>query len=196
MKPSAPPDAPRRLVAVAAFTLIAACFPAAAAAEDPHGPRNAISMSIFSVFGPGLTVEYERFVLPPRLSLVNALGFRSTGGHDYTTFTGTTTLEARFWLQGRAPFTRYTGRAMAGPFVAFREDVAWTLVHDDQEDRNAGTAIDVAETLSLGYRFVIGWFEASLLQGVTVSTQVDPRGRLAPITYVAAKTAGTLGVLF
>ena len=212
MNRSARPDARgRRARALALAFALTSAWPCVARAAEPvkaakpspaaepvsaYGPRNAVSVSFFSLFGPGLTLEYERFALPPRLSVVSALGFRKTGGEDFSTFTLTTSLEARFWLYGRGPFSRLGDRAMVGPFLAFREDVAWTSVHDEVADRRAGGAIEIAETLSAGYRFTIWRVELTLSQGVTLTTQLDPRSRLAPTTFVAAKLAGTFGVLF
>jgi hypothetical protein len=85
---------------------------------------------------------------------------------------------------------------MVGPFLALREDVAWTSIHDEIADRRVGGAIEIAETLSAGYRLTLWRIQLSLSQGVTLTTQLDPRGRLAPTTFVAAKLAGTFGVLF
>jgi hypothetical protein len=205
MNRSARPEARRRARALALACALASARASAARAAEPtratepvsaYGPRNAVFVSFFSLFGPGLTLEYERFALPPRLSVVSAIGFRKTGGDDFSTFTLTTSLEGRFWLYGRAPFSRLGDRAMVGPFLAFREDVAWTSVHDEVADRRAGGAIEIAETLSAGYRVTIWRVELTLSQGVTLTTQLDPRSRLAPTTFVAAKLAGTFGALF
>lgn len=200
MNRSALPDSRhRRALALALAFALASAWPCPAEAAEPlraHGPRNALSVSFFSLFGPGLTLEYERFALPPRLSVVSAIGFRSTGGDDFSTFTLTTSLEARCWLYGRGPFSRLGDRAMVGPFIAFREDVGWTSIHDEVRDRRVGGAIEIGETLFTGYRFTIWHVELTLAQGVTLTTQIDPRGRLAPTTFVAAKFAGTFGVLF
>ncbi|MEO7327163.1 MAG: hypothetical protein ABI193_01205 [Minicystis sp.] len=152
-------------------------------------------MSFFSFFGPGLTLEYERFVRPPWLSFVSGLGFRRTGGADFTTSTLTPSLEARLWIGNLVPW-RGADRYMTGLLLALREDVAWTQVEDETRGRLAGTAMELAETLSLGYRFVVWRVHATPLLGAAVTAQLDPRGRLAPITFVSGKLAITLGVLF
>jgi hypothetical protein len=85
---------------------------------------------------------------------------------------------------------------MTGPLLALREDVAFTLVEDDRRGRLAGTAVEFAETLSLGYRLSLWRLHATPLLGGTVTTQLDPRGRLAPITFLSGKLALTLGVMF
>ena len=181
------------------LALAGACFfwASGAAAGPPSGPAplNSASVSFFSFFGPGVTVEYERFVRPPAVSFVSALGFRTTGGADFTTLTLTPSLEARLWLGNVGPW-RSADRRMTGPVLSFREDVAFTLVEDDRRGRLAGTAVEIAETLSLGWRLTVWRLHATPLLGGTVTTQVDPRGRLAPITFLSGKLAITFGVMF
>jgi hypothetical protein len=159
------------------------------------GARNSLSFSFFSLFGPGLTVEYERYLRPPALSFVSGLGFRTTGGSEYTTLTLTSSFEGRLWLGNMGPW-RSADRRMTGPLLSLRGDVAWTSVEDDRRERLVGTAVEIAETLSLGYRFLLFRVHATPLLGATVTTQLDPRGHLAPITFVSGKLAITFGVLF
>ena len=105
-------------------------------------------------------------------------------------------MELRLWVLGRAPWSTLGEHAMVGPFVALREDASWTSVHDDVLDRLAGTAVELSETLSIGYRVTAWRIAATPSLGFALTTQLDPRGRLAPITYPAAKLAITFGVLF
>jgi hypothetical protein len=199
------PERPRALARRLAAAVALAIWPsAAAAAEDDFGPRNSATLSFFSIFGPGLSLEYERYapfrlrswrgMLIP-LSVMSGLGFRTTGG-DYTTLTISTSLELRLWLTGRGPWSTLGEHAMVGPFVALREDASFTWVHDDTRDRLAGTAVELSETLSIGYRLTAWQLAFTPSLGFALTTQVDPGGRLAPITYPAAKFALTLGVLF
>ena len=85
---------------------------------------------------------------------------------------------------------------MTGFLLALREDVAWTLVEDHRRKRLAGTAVEIAESLSLGYRFLLWRVHATPLLGAVVTTQLDPRGRLAPLTFLSGKLAITFGFLF
>jgi hypothetical protein len=153
-------------------------------------------VSFFSFFGPGVTVEYERFAFPPAVSLVNALGFRTTGGSDYSTTTFTTSLEARVWPFNVGSLRTAESGPMTGPLLSFREDLAWTAVQDNRRNHLAGTAVEIAETLGIGYRLTLWRLHATPLLGGTVTTQLDPRGRLAPATWVSGKLAITLGILF
>src|SRR4029079_19097118 len=146
-----------------------------------HGFRRSASVSFFSFFGPGVTLEYETFALPPALRFVSALGFRSTGGADYTTLTLTTSLEGRLWLANVVPWRGADRTKMVGPLLSLREDVAWTSVDDNTRGRLAGTAVEAAETLGIGYRFTLWRLHATPIVGGTVTTQLDPRGRLAPL---------------
>jgi hypothetical protein len=161
-----------------------------------HGFRRSASVSFFSLFGPGVTVEYESFVRPPAWSFVSALGFRTTGGDHYTTLTFTTSLEGRLWLANVVPWRGADRTKMVGPVLSLREDVAWTSLEDNTRGRLAGTAVEIAETLGLGYRFTLWRLHATPMLGGTVTTQLDPRGRLAPLTFLSGKLAITLGVMF
>lgn len=179
-------------------------WPAEAAAEGGAragggvaGPyRHSASVSFFSFFGPGVTLEYEHFAAPPAVSFVSALGFRATGGGDYDTLTVTPSLEGRLWLANVGPWRRAGSRAMDGPLLSLRADVAFTSVEDETRGRLAGTAVEFAETLGVGYRLAIWRLHATPIVGGTVTTQLDPRGRLAPITFLSGKLAVTLGVMF
>jgi hypothetical protein len=188
--------APRELSFLGATAACLSCaLGASAAPPTGYGHMNSASVSAFAFAGPGVTVEYERYALPPALSFVSALGFRTTGGADFTTLTLTPSLEARLWLRNVGPW-RSADRTMTGLLLSLREDVAFTLVEDDRRGRLAGTAVEIAETLSLGYRLSVWRLHATPLLGATVTTQLDPRGHLAPITFLSGKLAITLGVLF
>ncbi len=52
--------------------------------SDPPPPRNAISAQVGSLFSSGLTLQYEREVVR-RLSLVNSLSYRFSGGDEFDT---------------------------------------------------------------------------------------------------------------
>jgi hypothetical protein len=186
---------PEKLAFAAGTACLFWTLGAAAAEPAGYGPSNSASVSFFSFFGPGVTLEYERYALPPAASFVSALGFRTTGGADFTTLTVTPSLEARLWLGNIGPW-RSADRTMTGPVLSLREDIAFTLVEDDRHARLAGTAVEIAETLSLGYRLRVWRLHATPLLGGTVTTQLDPRGRLAPITFLSGKLAITLGVMF
>lgn len=161
---------------------------------DPFGPRQSASLSFFSFFGPGLTVEHETYVRPPWLSFVSGLGFRTTGGADFTTLTLTPSLEGRVWLGNIGPW-RGKDQRMTGLLLALREDVAWTVVEDEAQKRLAGTAVELSETVSLGYRFLIWRVHITPLLGAALTTQLDPRGRLAPTTFLSGKLAVTFGIM-
>lgn len=85
---------------------------------------------------------------------------------------------------------------MVGPFISLREDVSWTALTDEVRGRSAGTSVELAETIALGYRFTIGPVAVAQSHGFSVVTQLDPRGRLAETTYFAVKLAVTVGVMF
>jgi hypothetical protein len=190
------------LLNIGAVAMALALAPRAASAaglrraDQPFGPRNAVAIHPFAFFAPGFAVEYERFALPRRLSVVSAFGLRSSAGEDYSSLTISPGLELRCWLWGRSPWSDLADRAMVGPYVSIREDVSFTTLDDDVRDRLVGTTTEFAETLAFGWRFTVWRFAVTQSHGVTLITQVDPSGRLAPTTYPAAKLGLTLGYLF
>ena len=161
-----------------------------------YGPRNAVALSLFSLFGPGIALEYESFAFPRRVSIASGLGYRASAAGEYSSFTVTPSLELRYWLYGRSLWSNLGDRAMVGPFASLREDVSWTALTDTTRDRLAGTSVEFAETFALGYRFTVGPVAVTQSHGFTVATQLDPRGRLAETTYFAVKLAVTVGVMF
>src|SRR4051812_47572140 len=130
MRPSARLDRWLRAGLFGAIALGLIALPRSARADEvplsPYGPRNSATMNFFSVFGPGLALEYERY-LPPRFSVMTGLGFRATGGASYSTLTLSTSLELRYWLSGRSLWSKLGDRAMVGPYFGLREDVSWTI---------------------------------------------------------------------
>ena len=105
--------------------------------------------------------------------------------------------EARFWLHGRAPFSRPGRRAMVGPYLGARVELSRTGLRDHVRDRHAGTSVTVAEGLLFGYRFSFRRVvEVTPSLGVIVKTEWDPSGRLAAWTTGTAVVGLTAGVLF
>jgi hypothetical protein len=197
MTRSARPELRGLAAVLAGATAALAAAPVAAAAEPTreYGPRNSASLNFFSLFGPGLAVEYERFV-PRYASVASGLGFRATGGSQYTTYTLTPSLELRVWVYGRAPWSELGKRAMVGPFLSIREDASWTSVHDDVQKKSAGTAVELSESLGFGYRVTLWRLAVTQTHAFAMTTQLDPRGRLAPTTYLSLKLGVNLGVMF
>ena len=171
--------------------------PEAPAAKQPSfGPRNAVSLHPWSLFGPGVALQYERFAFPRWVSVVTGLGFRTSGQEDFGSLSLSTALEGRLWLIGRAPFTKHGDRAMVGPYVAARADLTWTRVWHEPDGRTIGNTIEHEEAALFGYRFALGPVEATPFVGVGASSQHDTSGRLAAVTNPVLKAGLTLGVMF
>jgi hypothetical protein len=176
-----------------------ASAPAAAAdppPSAPSAPRNAISIALPSLLNSGIALEYERFVGPPRFSFVTGLGIRSSGGRQFDVVESAYGVEGRLWLWGRAPFSRFSERAMIGPYVGARFDYGITRVSSG--GHVLGSGMRFAESLSIGVRVVIaGHVEITPSYGIGLRTEVDPRGRLAPWTRGEILRLGlTAGVMF
>jgi len=161
-----------------------------------YGPRNAVSLHPWSLLGPGVLLQYERYAFPRWVSVATALGFRTSGQEDFGSLALSTALEGRLWLIGRAPFTKHGERAMVGPYVAARVDLTWTRMWSERDDRTIGTTIEHEESVLFGYRVALGPVEVTPALGFGASTQHDTSGRLASLTRPALKMGMTLGVMF
>ena len=90
-----------------------------------EAPRNVFELQMMSLENHGLTFQYERLVAPPRISVLTALGFRLSGGHDYDVVEMDYGVEGRLWLVGKAPFVTFSDRTMIGPYLGLRFDTGW-----------------------------------------------------------------------
>ncbi|MFO0735281.1 MAG: hypothetical protein U0270_05350 [Labilithrix sp.] len=154
--------------------------------SDPPPPRNAISAQVGSLFSSGLTLQYEREVVR-RLSLVNSLSYRFSGGDEFDTREVGGGFEGRFW---------FVGRGMIGPYAGLRFDYSFTRVSEG--DRFLGSSMSYAESVVGGVRFMF-WrrLEATPQVGIGVRQELDPRGRLEPQNHLDVLRLGlTLGVMF
>ena len=194
-----------RLVALAAlivFTQLAVPAPAVAAVaattsggDDPP-PKNAALLRPLGFFAHGMSVGYERFLLPPRWSFVVLGAFENGASGDFSSTTWALGGEARYWLGGHGPFARHLRDvyAMMGPFLFARAEVARTTLNDDVDGRGLGTAWTFTETAGFAWRFGIGRFEVSPSTGLVVIT--DASRHLVPQTHGSFAVGLTLGYLW
>jgi hypothetical protein len=161
---------------------------------DPFGPRNAISVRPLAFFGYGVSVQYERYILPRWLSAAGGLGYRYGGGGDYSGSTGTLSLHSRLWMVGRSLFTKLADRAMVGPYLELGLRASYTTLTDDVADRWLGSTFTLTELLLFGCRFNIGPFELSPALGTGLSTEFGHH--LAAETRVVLAFDGTVGWMF
>ena len=161
---------------------------------DQFGPRNAISVRYLAFFGYGASVQYERYVLPRWLSVAGGLGYRYSGGGDYSGSTGTLSVHGRFWMVGRSIFTKLADRAMVGPYLELGVRASYTTVTDDVEDRWLGSTFTLSELLLFGCRFNIGPFELSPALGMGLGTEFG--NHFAANTQAVLAIDGTMGWMF
>lgn len=176
--------------------VLAALLPALARAQEVRPPTNAVSVQPLAFASDGIAVDYERF-LKERWSLAVGPAVRFGAGGDYSSLHLGAGGEVRYWILGHAPFDDWTGRAMVGPFVSVRLDLAWVTLSNDVQNRTVGSFFTFAESAWLGYR-VSAWkrLEISLLAGYAVRHEIDPSGRLAAYRRGAVGLGGTLGWMF
>jgi hypothetical protein len=152
---------------------------------------NALSVQLVSLLQGGVSLQYERFVLPAeRISVATSIGMRVSGGHDYDV------LESGYGCEGRFYFLK--GKGMAGPFMSLRVDTGLTRVSDAEDGRVLGSNFRIAESFNTGVRIVFfDRLEVTPSIGVGMRTDFDPRGRLPPWTRPELLRLGlTLGALF
>jgi hypothetical protein len=185
---------------VSAFALALALAPGpAAAAICPvgAGPRNAVSIRPLNLLERGFAGEYERYVLPPRLSIAVGPSVRIGGGEDFTGVSVGLGVEGRLWLwpKGGAP-TCLGDRAMAGPYASLRFDAARTHLEANgaPQTRSIGTTVDLAETVGIGWRVTAGHVSIAPTFGVVTTADVAPR--LATYVRLSLAMGLTVGWMF
>jgi hypothetical protein len=185
----------------AAITALALAVGFVSAAREAHAegappPKNALSIETVALLDSGFAVQYERFVLPPVFSAVTRMGVRASGGDDFDVLESSFGAEGRFWLLGRAPFSRFDGRAMVGPFLGVGIDAG--VVREWHRGHVIGTTLRVGQYGTIGVRFAFARrFELTPTFGAGFRTEVDARGRLAPWTRAELVRLGLgAGVLF
>jgi len=152
-------------------------------------PRNVISLQATSLSSGGLGAQYERLVLPRRLSLAAGLAARvREASGDYRGRGVAAALEARWWFTHRASF--------AGPFLAARASVAEDWLEDAADGRTVGRMVTLTGGLSAGWRWRIRRFEITPSIGGAWIVQIDPGQRLAPLGKRALSLGLTLGWMF
>jgi len=159
-------------------------------------PRNVFELQMMSLENHGITLQYERLAAPPRISVLTALGFRLSGGHDYDVVEMDYGVEGRLWLVGKAPFVTFSDRTMIGPYLGVRFDTG--LTHVSADGHSLGGNIRLAESGNLGIRVVFfKLLEVTPSLGFGLHTDFDPRGRLSPWTRPELVKLGlTMGALF
>lgn len=156
--------------------------------SDPPPYANALSVQLASFFSTGVTLQYERQVVR-RLSIVNSLSYRVSGGDELDTREMGGGLEGRFW---------FLGHGMLGPYAGVRFDYSFTRVWEESGDRFLGSAMSYAQSLVGGVRVIL-WHRVELTPsyGIGIRQEIDPRGRLEPLVHVDLFRLGmTAGVMF
>jgi hypothetical protein len=154
--------------------------------SDPPPYRNALSLQLASFLSSGVTLQYEREVVR-RLSIVNALSYRVSGGDEFDTREVGGGLEGRFW---------FLGHGMLGPYAGLHFDYSFTRVSEG--DRFLGSSMNYGESLVGGVRVIL-WHRVELTPsfGMGIRQEIDPRGRLEPLNQLQWFRVGmTAGIMF
>lgn len=191
------------LALCAAAAQPAAAQPAAAqpstTVAKPSPPRRtqSVSTGVYALQGlAGLQGQYER-QFRPRWSWIAGGGLRFNARGDYGSSTLAAGGEARFWLRGKALWSRAPQRSIIGWYVGGRLDLAWTRTVDEVDDRTIGNDLSVAITGTLGYRLLVrNRVEMTSMFGLGVTEEVDLRGRLPAYARPTIRFGFTVGYMF
>ncbi len=157
--------------------------------------HHALSTQPLALLGDGVVVQYEHFVLPPRLSVATSLGARWGASGDFSGRTYAAGVEGRVWLTGAFWLSGQPAGAMVGPYLFGRVDGSLNYVR--MGERSIGGTFDLAETGGVGLRALLfGRVELTPYLGAGALTSFDQRGRLSPYTRPVLKLGLTVGVMF
>src|SRR5690606_7800184 len=101
------------------------------------------------------SLGYERFVLPPRLSVVAMAGARDAAGGDYSGWTVSGGAAVRYWVTNFAPSSGLGPGNMVGLFFAAQLNLARTTLRDEAGGESLPSTLTLGEQLTIGYRFAI-----------------------------------------
>ncbi len=186
------------IAAVIAFTAGTAIADSARIQQQPTRRDRVVSTGVWSVQGlAGLQGQFEQLMPNRRWSWIVGGGFRFNAGGDYSSSTLAAGAELRWWILGRAVWTRAAPRSPVGWYLGGRLDLSWTRTHDDVDDRTIGQNLATAITATAGYRFVIrDRVELTPMVGLGFTRDIDLRGRLPSWRRATGRLGMTIGWMF
>jgi hypothetical protein len=160
------------------------------------GPRNVISTQPLALAARGFALSYERFVGPPRFSVVGTAGFRGAALGDYSSSTVNGGIEGRVWVRRDAGFG-CSAPAMSGPYFGLHLNTGVTTLTDRTTDSSVGSSLTFTSTIDFGWRWIaFRILEITPSLGWGYHTDVDPRGHLATTVRPALVVGLSVGWIF
>jgi hypothetical protein len=160
------------------------------------GPRNAISTQPLAFAARGVALSYERFIGPPRFSLVGTVGYRSAALGEFSSSTYGAGVEGRVWVRRDAGFG-CSSPAMSGPFFGLHLGTGLTQMTDRTTDASVGSSMTLTSTIHFGWRWIaFRVLEITPWIGWGLHADVDPRGHLATAARPAAVFGMSVGWVF
>ena len=174
--------------------MIAAVVAALLGTAEVSGPRHAASFQLLGALMGSLSVQLERYGESRRVSGAVTAGFRAAAGADYRSTALATGFELRGWL----PFpARLRPSGLGGPFVGGRFDVQWAELREVEGPRYLGDTFTVSAAAVGGYRQVLlGALELTPSVSLGAKTELDSKGRLAPLPRPVLGLGLTVGAVF
>ena len=165
------------------IAIVTAAVVAAASTARADERRDVIATQPLALVARGVSLSYERPVLPG-WSAVALTGVRGAAGGDYSSRTWTVGAELRWWPR----------RPMRGLHLAAHASAAHTSLTDDVMDTHVGDAWALTQRLDVGYRWWT-WRRLTLTPslGVALREDVDRSGRLATTARPAVVIGLELG---
>ncbi|MBT8493252.1 MAG: hypothetical protein KJO07_09375 [Deltaproteobacteria bacterium] len=164
-------------------------------------PDKLVSISIPALTVRSLSVSYEHHslgdLLDDRFSVMVHAGIRDTAQEDFAGTTVASGFGVRYWLTGRAPWSRYQEPGMLGLFTGLRVGLAYANIRDEIDDERIGATLTLSETVELGYRFAAwGRMEITPSTGFQLRHDFDLIGDLPAWTKGAFIVGLSVGYLF
>ncbi|HEY4177825.1 MAG TPA: hypothetical protein VGM90_13355 [Kofleriaceae bacterium] len=142
-------------------------------APPPIVNEHAVSFSMPAFDGlRGVQVQYEQFSPARRMSLAVSAQFRETAIGDYTSERGGIGFEWRWYWRADAWLSNQQKGSMVGWFLGGRADVLVERTHDDYDDRQLGSTLEMGLAARIGYR-IAPWRDLEITPSLSITEVVD-----------------------
>jgi hypothetical protein len=160
------------------------------------GPRNVVATQPLALAARGFALSYERFVGPPRFSIVGSAGYRAAALGDYSSATYNGGVEGRVWVRRDAGFG-CSAPAMSGPYFGLHLNAGVTALRERATDASVGSSLTLTSTIDFGWRWIVfRVLEITPSLGLGYHADVDPRGHLATTVRPALVLGLSVGWIF
>lgn len=143
------------------------------APPPPIANEHAVSFSLPALDGlRGVQVQYEQFYPSHRMSLAVSAQYRETAIGDYTSQRAGIGFEWRWYWRADAWLSNQPKGSMVGWFLGARADMLIERTHDDYDDRQLGSILEMGLAARIGYR-IAPWRDLEITPSFSITEVVD-----------------------